>query len=84
MYVDADPVGLFPIARALRSWTDAIADGSVRVYGAPELVNALPTWFRAIEPAIPTVKLAAITFVTTHARRCSTVVIAIVSLMAGD
>jgi hypothetical protein len=58
VYVDADPVGLFPIARALRSWTEAIADGSVRVYGAP-LVIALPTWFMAIEPAIPTVKLAA-------------------------
>ncbi|HEV8547124.1 MAG TPA: hypothetical protein VGQ64_12580 [Candidatus Limnocylindrales bacterium] len=57
--MDADPVGLFPIARALRSWTEAIADGSVRVYGAPNLVIALPTWFMAIEPAIPTDKLAA-------------------------
>jgi DNA-binding HxlR family transcriptional regulator len=59
VYVDADPAGLYPIARALRSWTEAIADGSVRVYGAPDLVRALPTWFMAIEPASPTVKLAA-------------------------
>jgi DNA-binding HxlR family transcriptional regulator len=54
VYVDADPAGLFPIARAQRSWTEAIADGSVRVYGEPDLVRALPTWFMAIEPAIPT------------------------------
>lgn len=59
IYVDADPAGLYPIARALRSWTEAIADGSVRVYGEPDLVRALPTWFMATEPAIPTAKLAA-------------------------
>ena len=59
VYVDADPAGLFPIARALRSWTEAIADGSVRVYGEPDLVRALPTWFKAIEPAIPTARPAA-------------------------
>jgi DNA-binding HxlR family transcriptional regulator len=59
VYVDADPAGLFPIARALRSWTEAIADGSVRVYGEPDLVRALPTWFTAIEPAIPTARPAA-------------------------
>jgi len=54
VYVDADPAGLFPIARAMRGWTEAIADGSVRVYGPPGLVRALPTWFRTSEPAIPT------------------------------
>jgi len=54
VYVDADPAGLFPIARALRSWTEAIADGSVRVYGPPDLVRAFPTWFMATEPAIST------------------------------
>ena len=59
VYVDADPAGLFPIARALRSWTEAIADGSVRVYGEPDLVRSLPTWFKAIEPAIPTARPAA-------------------------
>jgi DNA-binding HxlR family transcriptional regulator len=59
VYVDADPAGLFPISRALRDWTDAIADGSVRVYGPPDLVRALPTWFMAVEPAIPIVTSAA-------------------------
>lgn len=59
VYVDADPAGLFPISRAVRDWTDAIADGSVRVYGPPDLVRALPTWFMAAEPAIPTATSAA-------------------------
>jgi DNA-binding HxlR family transcriptional regulator len=59
VYVDADPAGLFPIARAQRSWTEAIADGSVRVYGGPDLVRALPTWFMATEPVIPAAKPAA-------------------------
>ena len=60
VYVDADPAGLFPISRALRDWTDAIADGSVRVYGPPDLVRALPTWFMAAEPAIPIATSAAV------------------------
>jgi hypothetical protein len=56
--VEADPAGLFPIAWARATWTEAIADGSVRVCGAPDLVRALPTWFVAIEPAIPTAEPA--------------------------
>jgi hypothetical protein len=59
VYVDAEPAALFPIARAIRGWTEAIGDGSVRVYGAPDLVGALPTWFMATEVAIPTAKSAA-------------------------
>ena len=58
MYVDADPAGLFPIARAERSWIQAIEDGSIRVYGEPVLVRALPTWFLATEPVIPEAKPA--------------------------
>jgi DNA-binding HxlR family transcriptional regulator len=50
VYVEADATALYPIARGLRAWTDAIADGSVRVFGEPELVRALPMWFRSIEP----------------------------------
>lgn len=38
-----------PIARGLRTWTDAMAEGSVRVYGEPELVAALPGWFVPVE-----------------------------------
>ena len=45
VYVEADAADLYPIARGLRSWTDALAEGSVRVYGEPELVAALPGWF---------------------------------------
>lgn len=45
VYVEADAVELDPIARGVRSWAEALADGSVSVYGAPELVAALPDWF---------------------------------------
>jgi DNA-binding HxlR family transcriptional regulator len=57
VYVEADAAALFPIARGLRGWRDAIADGSVQVFGEPELVRELPGWFRAVErvdrPAVP-------------------------------
>jgi len=43
----------------LRTWTQAIEDGSVRVYGEPELVRALPSWFMAIEPSSSPARLAA-------------------------
>jgi len=45
VFVEADAGALYPIARGSRSWTDAIADGSVRIYGKPDLVAALPGWF---------------------------------------
>jgi DNA-binding HxlR family transcriptional regulator len=45
LYVEADPAALYPIARGLRSWSDALATGSVRLYGDPALVEALPSWF---------------------------------------
>lgn len=46
VFVEADAASLFPIARGTLGWADAIADGSVRVYGDPDLVRAMPTWFR--------------------------------------
>jgi hypothetical protein len=49
VYVDADAADLCPIAGGLRSWAEAAADGSVRVYGEPELVAALPGWFPPVE-----------------------------------
>lgn len=49
VYVEADVTAVFPIARGMRSWTDAIADGSVAIYGEPDLIRALPSWFRANE-----------------------------------
>lgn len=51
VYVEADAADLYPVARGLRSWAEATADGSVRIYGAPELVAALPGWFLPIERA---------------------------------
>lgn len=50
VYVEAEAAAIYPIARGVRGWTDAIADGSVRVFGEPELVRKLPGWFRAVEP----------------------------------
>jgi DNA-binding HxlR family transcriptional regulator len=45
LYVEADAAALYPIARGIRSWADAMADRSVRVYGHPDLVAQLPAWF---------------------------------------
>lgn len=53
VYIEADAAALFPIARGARSWTDAIADGSVQVYGHPELIAALPSWFLPTEAPMP-------------------------------
>ena len=52
VYVDADPSGLYPIARGSRSWTDAIADRSVRAWGDPDLLAAMPTWFNEVDVPI--------------------------------
>ena len=49
IYVEADAAALFPIARGTLGWTDAIADGSIKVYGDPELIAALPGWFLPAE-----------------------------------
>ena len=45
VYVEAEAMALYPISRGVRDWEAAIADRSVRLYGAPELVRSLPTWF---------------------------------------
>jgi DNA-binding HxlR family transcriptional regulator len=49
VYVEADGAALYPIARGRRAWRAALADGSVRLYGEPALVKALPGWFRPPE-----------------------------------
>jgi DNA-binding HxlR family transcriptional regulator len=49
VYVEADAADLYPIARGIRSWTEAAEDGSVRVYGEPDLVAALPGWFLPVD-----------------------------------
>jgi DNA-binding HxlR family transcriptional regulator len=45
VFVEADAGALYPIARGSRSWSDAVADGSVRLFGDPRLVSQLPGWF---------------------------------------
>jgi hypothetical protein len=49
VFVEAESGALYPIARGARSWTDAMADRSVRIYGKPDLVAALPHWFLPVE-----------------------------------
>lgn len=49
VFVEADAGALYPIARGSCSWTDAMADGSVRIYGKPDVVAALPGWFLPVE-----------------------------------
>ena len=45
VHVEADAAALYPLARGLRSWQAAMADRSVRLYGDPRLIRALPGWF---------------------------------------
>ena len=49
VYVEADAAALYPVSRGVRDWPEAIADGSIQLYGEPNLVKALPTWFRPRE-----------------------------------
>jgi DNA-binding HxlR family transcriptional regulator len=53
VYVETDAADLYPIARGLRSWADGIGDRSVKVYGDPELVAALPGWFLDAGQQVP-------------------------------
>ncbi len=45
VYVEALAVNLYAVSRGLRSWSAALADGTVNLYGEPQLVKAFPTWF---------------------------------------
>jgi DNA-binding HxlR family transcriptional regulator len=47
VYVEAGAADLLPVARGSRTWSEAIGDGSVSVYGPPELVTAMTGWFAA-------------------------------------
>lgn len=47
VHVEADAATLYPISRGLRTWASAIADGSAVLYGAPDLVRAMPDWFQS-------------------------------------
>jgi len=64
VYVQADATGLLPVARGTRSWSEAIADKSISVFGEPEFVRALPGWFIGPSPAAePTASPQASAFV---------------------
>jgi len=54
VYVEAEGAALQPISHGLLDWANAIREGSVHLYGDPELVRDLPRWFggtgRAVNP----------------------------------
>ena len=45
VYLEALASDLYPVSRGLRSWSAALAEGSVNLYGEPKLIKALPSWF---------------------------------------
>ncbi len=45
VFLETDVRTLDRVSRRARSWWDAITDGSIRLYGEPTLVQALPVWF---------------------------------------
>lgn len=45
VFVETDVRILDPVSRGRHTWREAIGDGSIRLYGDPALVRALPTWF---------------------------------------
>lgn len=47
VYLEASGEALLPVARGERAWADAIADGSVELFGEPRLVASVPAWFAA-------------------------------------
>jgi DNA-binding HxlR family transcriptional regulator len=46
LYVTAAIPALLALADGRRSWGEALADGSMAASGPPDLLRALPTWFR--------------------------------------
>ena len=47
VHVEADAATLYLISRDLRTWGSAIADELVALYGDPDLIRAMPDWFRS-------------------------------------
>ncbi|MEX1294864.1 MAG: helix-turn-helix domain-containing protein [Candidatus Limnocylindrales bacterium] len=52
VYVEAGLPVLVSIARGRRDWAEALVDGSLQADGDPALVERLPSWFMAAEPAV--------------------------------
>ena len=45
VFVETDVRTLDRVSRGVGSWREAISNGSIRLYGEPTLVRALPAWF---------------------------------------
>lgn len=45
VHVHTDAAALLPVARGLRSFADAVREGSIGLFGDPALVGAAPSWF---------------------------------------
>jgi DNA-binding HxlR family transcriptional regulator len=52
VFVEATAEALLPVARGQRDWQDAIADGTVQLFGEPDLVRAFPGWFMPVLAAV--------------------------------
>jgi DNA-binding HxlR family transcriptional regulator len=51
VYIESSVPAIMALAQGHRDPAEAIADGSIEVFGDPELVERLPTWFLPAEPA---------------------------------
>jgi hypothetical protein len=52
VYVEAGTTVLLALSRGRRGWADALADGSVAVFGNPDLIRQVPTWFRSVDESM--------------------------------
>ena len=52
VYVEAGMTVMLAVARGRRSWADALADGSVAVFGDPDLIGQLPSWFQPVDEPV--------------------------------
>lgn len=49
VYVEAGMTVMLALARGRRNWADVAADGSIAVFGHPELIRQLPAWFQSVD-----------------------------------
>ena len=52
VYVEAGMTVILALARGRRSWADATADGSVALFGDPELTRQFSCWFQSADESI--------------------------------
>lgn len=51
VHVEVGSTVTLALALGRRSWTAAVADGSIAAFGDPDLVQQLPSWFRPVDAA---------------------------------